>query len=82
MTDKYDTEFGFTITSQKEILEKEAEQLNSISSRKAEAIYDVVIPLLTSLKKDAETKEYIFWPNRAEAIEKIIAEIESVLDRG
>jgi hypothetical protein len=32
-------------------------------------LYNAFLPLLTNLKKDADTKEYILWPDRKQKIE-------------
>lgn len=49
----------------KELIEKDVrERLKKIES--------MVMPLLTNLLKDADTKEYIKWPNRRPIIESFI----------
>lgn len=55
----------------KELIEKDVrERLKKIES--------MVMPLLTNLLKDADTKEYIKWPNRRPIIESFIEKFLAV----
>lgn len=45
---------------------------------KLQLVETMVMPLLTNLLKDAETKDYIKWPNRGPTIEKFIERLLSV----
>lgn len=65
-----DFDFGFTTTSEAEIVSENG---------KAEAMYKMIIPLLNNLSKNAETNEYIHWPNRKERIEAFKKKLESLL---
>lgn len=42
-------------------------------------MYSAIMPLLNNLAKD-ENKEYIYWPNRKEKIDKFIAKIKSIME--
>jgi hypothetical protein len=35
---------------------------------KAKRIYNLILPLLANLEKDADTKDHIYWPNRRNRI--------------
>lgn len=59
---------------EQQILSKE-QQIQSVSAsaseleERMERLYKAFLPLLTNLKKDADTKEYILWPDRKQKIE-------------
>ena len=44
---------------------------------KVKALEGIIMPLLLNLKKTAD-KEYIYWPNRTEAIDKEIQRVLSI----
>ena len=50
-------------------------EAGSTVSEKLKGLEEIIMPLLINLKKTAD-KEYIYWPNRTEAIDK---EIQKVL---
>lgn len=52
--------------------EKYQEKINSLS--------DIIIPLLNNLCKNPD-KEYIYWPNRVEKIEKQIQKVNNILGK-
>lgn len=47
---------------------------------KAERMLKLIEPLLKNLMKDADTKEYIHWPNRAGKINEFHEKLKSILD--
>ena len=49
----------------KSLIEKDVKE-------KLQLVESMVMPLLTNLLKDADTKDYIKWPNRGPTIEKFI----------
>ena len=54
-------------------LAKKIERLtasDSVNEHKLQELYNAIMPLLTNLEKDADTRDYIYWPNRAEKIEE------------
>jgi hypothetical protein len=74
-------DFGFSIVSEDELkaYEKELEEqlttnINLVKN-KLEGLRDLYSPLLENLKRDPD-KQYIYWPNRTEKIDKFIEKIE------
>ena len=55
-------------------------EAGSTVSEKLQGLEAIIMPLLINLKKTAD-KEYIYWPNRTEAIDKEIQKVLS-LTRG
>ena len=64
-------DFGFTTHSEEEVQAPNVDR--------AQQIYNAVMPLLTNLKKDADTNPYIHWPNRGEKIEQFIEKLNTIL---
>ena len=53
-------------------LSKKIEKLtasDSVNEHKLQELYNAIMPLLTNLEKDADTKAYLYWPERKEKIE-------------
>jgi len=65
-----DFDFGFTTTSEAQIIGENGT---------AEEMYKLILPLLNNLMKDAETNDYIHWPNRKEKIEAFKAKLEALI---
>lgn len=65
-----DFDFGFTTKNEADIVSENG---------KAEAMYKLIVPLLNNLSKDANTNEYIHWPNRKEKIEDFRKKLEALL---
>jgi len=65
-----DFDFGFTTTSEADIISENG---------KADAMYKLIVPLLNNLSKDADTNEYIHWPNRKQKIEAFRKKLEALL---
>lgn len=66
----FDFDFGFTSASEDEIKAPVLQDLN-LKTETAEGYQKIISnllksiePLLTNLAKDADTKEYIYWPDR------------------
>jgi uncharacterized protein Yka (UPF0111/DUF47 family) len=77
--DEFDfNDFGFTAVDESE-LSTVSELSTTLTSQeeRLDKLYKMVLPLLSNLKKTPE-KDYIFWPNRVEIIEKFEAQLESV----
>ena len=55
----------------KSLIEKDVKE-------KLQLVESMVMPLLSNLLKDAETKDYIKWPNRGPTIEKFIEKLLQV----
>lgn len=73
-------DFGFTTVSEVDLKTREnqvakqvAQQVTESSQAKVQRMYDMILPLLMNLKKDADKNEYIFWPDRAKKIDEFIA---------
>lgn len=73
-------DFGFTAVDEDEVTEPiitnvKTATVEELRSKLLE-VEKLVLPLMVNLLKDADTKEYIRWPNRKEVIE---AQIEKIL---
>ena len=51
---------------------------NANNLEKLEKLYNAILPLLTNLEKDADTREYLYWPGRAEKIEEFRQHLKSI----
>ena len=86
-------DFGFTAVDEGEVvdpiitdveasasedLEKRLQQVYDEHASKLLQVEKLIIPLLMNLLKDADTKEYIKWPNRRPVIEKQIEKILAI----
>ena len=69
-----DFDFGFSTYG-----EDEAEEKYTKPDDKAQLLYDAIMPLLNNLKKDADKKPIIEWPNRAEKIDQFIKKLDRIL---
>ena len=78
-------DFGFSAVDENELevlQSTKAELETTTASSKAmedkiNKLYNMVQPLLNNLKANPE-KDYIFWPNREEIINKQIAKIQDI----
>ena len=52
----------------------------SSDESKAQRIYKMITPLLDNLLKDADTREYIHWPNRAAKLTEFQGKLEAILN--
>jgi hypothetical protein len=86
-------DFGFTAVDEGEVVEPIITDVRSANSEelenklqiavdqynnKLQQVEKLIIPLLLNLLKDADTKEYIKWPNRKPVIEKQIEKILAI----
>jgi hypothetical protein len=78
-------DFGFTTHSENEFKTREnqiakqvKDQAATDAQAKVEQMYDMILPLLINLKKDADTQEYIRWPNRGKIIDDFIKKLDAV----
>jgi hypothetical protein len=72
-------DFGFTAVDEDEVTEPiitnvKSATVDELRSKLLE-VEKLIMPLLVNLLKDADTKEYIRWPNRKDVIEKQIERI-------
>jgi hypothetical protein len=74
-----DFDFGFTTVGENEFVAREQE-VTSNADTKVQKMYDLIIPLLNNLAKDADVKEYIRWPNREEKIREFIKKLDLILE--
>ena len=51
---------------------------NADNLQKLDKLYNAILPLLTNLEKDADTREYLYWPGRAEKIEEFRQHLKSI----
>ena len=88
-----DNDFGFSAVSEQELkaLEKQltqqvaakSEELVQVSKTyddKLNSLYTMVMPLLKNLAKDADSKEYIYWPNRQKKMKDFIDKVERLVN--
>ena len=80
-----DFDFGFSTVSENDLKNRENEiakqvhsQVTKDADQKVKRMYKMIYPLLQNLKKDADTNEYIYWPNRAEKIDEFIKKLQEV----
>ena len=79
-------DFGFSSVALEEldILKEKERQLQQTSGDAAELqermdrLYKAIQPLLDNLKKDADSKDYIWWPDRAPKIESFEAHLANI----
>lgn len=75
-------DFGFTAVDEDEVTEPIITDVKSTTEEtlknKLLEVEKLIMPLLVNLLKDADTKEYIKWPNRKVVIEKQIEKILSI----
>ena len=79
-------DFGFSAVDESELesfqkATAEAEEASATAStyeEKLNSLYNAIVPLLTNLKKNPE-KDYIYWTNRLERVEKFEDHISSIV---
>ena len=79
-------DFGFTSIdiNELDILKEKEQQIKQTSGDAAELqermdrLYKAIQPLLDNLKKDADSKDYIWWPDRAPKIESFEAHLANI----
>jgi hypothetical protein len=74
-----DFDFGFTTVGEAEFTARE-QAVASNADTKVLKMYNIIIPLLNNLAKDADVKEYIRWPNRKEKIHEFIKKLDQILE--
>lgn len=74
-------DFGFTAVHEDELESVQAaansSALAETTQSKLNKMYKAILPLLENLKKNPE-KDYIFWPNRMDKIQKFEKMIEQI----
>ena len=80
-----DWDFGFTTLSEEDLKTRESvvakqtyQQATSAAKSKLDKMYDLILPLLNNLAKDADKNEYIKWPNRATKISEFIVKLNAI----
>ena len=79
-------DFGFTSMTADELdaVQERDAQLQQVSAsqseleQRLETLYKAILPLLANLKKDADTREYIYWPERAVKIEEFESHLTNI----
>lgn len=76
-----ENDFGFSIVSEEELRTHEEELKLQVlnENKRLIKLRDMIMPLLKNLCENEE-KEYIYWPNRKEKIEKFIENINKIVD--
>jgi hypothetical protein len=75
-----DFDFGFSVVSDPEAKVMTGAEIKTETNTKAERMYKMIMPLLNNLMQDAESSEYIHWPNRKEKIESFIERLKTIKD--
>ena len=81
--DQFD--FGFTAVDEDEleVVQKQTQKLESTAGKAEESeeklnnLYNAILPLLSNLKANPD-KDYIYWPNRVEIINKKLKELDDI----
>jgi len=76
LADYDEDDFGFSAVSEEEynaVITEKADTVEEYAARLKE-VQKLVLPFFTKLLKTAD-KEYIYWPNRKELVEKQIQKI-------
>lgn len=76
-----DFDFGFTTLSEEELKLREKIVIDGATAggiAKLEQMYKLILPLLNNLAKDADTNEYIKWPNRGAKIKQFIEKLDQI----
>ena len=79
-------DFGFSSIdiNELDVLQEKEKQIQAVSGEAGEMqdrldrLYKAIQPLLGNLKKDADSKDYIWWPNRALKIEQFEAHLAKI----
>lgn len=79
-------DFGFSAVDLNEldVLQEKEQQVQRASGQATELearlknLYESIQPLLNNLKKDADSKDYIWWPDRAPKIEAFEAHLAKI----
>ena len=79
-------DFGFSVVDESELesfqkVTAEAEEASSAAStyeEKLNKLYNAISPLLSNLKKNPE-KDYIYWPDRLDKVEKFEDHINKII---
>ena len=79
MADIEYNDFGFTAMDADELASVDTKIVEKTTSavEVIEQMDDFIRPLLENLKKDSD-KDYIYWPNRAEMIQKQIDKLNNI----
>lgn len=91
-----DFDFGFTAVSEEELKAVEAQLQTKAAQQgvalaaatdaavgaqqKLQQLYKMIMPLLHNLAKDADSKDYIYWPGRQEKIQAFIKKVETLVN--
>lgn len=72
-------DFGFTAMDAEELASVDTKivEKTTTATEVINKLDDFIRPLLENLAKDSD-KEYIYWPNRIEIINKKIAELDEI----
>jgi peptidoglycan hydrolase CwlO-like protein len=79
-------DFGFSAVDLNEldVLQEKEKQIQKASGEagdlqgRLDRLYQQIQPLLNNLKKDADKREYIYWPDRALKIEQFEAHLAKI----
>jgi len=62
-----------------EAAEQTAKEVSEAVNNKVQTMYNMIIPLLQNLAKDADTRDYIYWPKRKEKINSFIKKLDQIV---
>ena len=79
MTEIEYNDFGFTAMDAEELasIDTKIIEKTTTATEVINKLDDFIRPLLENLAKDSD-KEYIYWPNRVEIINKKLAELDQI----
>ena len=79
MTELEYNDFGFTAMDAEELasIDTKIIEKTTTATEVINKLDDFIRPLLENLAKDSD-KEYIYWPNRVEIINKKLAELDQI----
>jgi len=84
---EFDFDFGFSTASEEDFKARETQvaqqveqQVSTEANTKVLKMYKMMMPLLNNLMKDADTKEYIYWPSRKVKIQEFVTKLQELVN--
>ncbi len=77
-----DFDFGFTSVEEGDINKHVLDELSGASELykdRLERMHKMITPLIKNLMADADTKNYIHWPNRKEKLQQFQEQLDNLL---
>lgn len=67
-------DFGFSSVTEQEVIGVSYEE-------KLYEMFNMIVPLLDNLAKDADEKPYIHWPDRKKKLQEFKKKLQAILDK-